>query len=181
MTHNVPYDQRNAGSGQRDHVIPASPYPHGGTGRQVPGCDIHRRLRGQSLRKEAALQRERGRTFTGIATGIVDGHCRPGGKFIGKDEIILLERLRPPVTSNGDHAHSGTTGTQRHVHHRMEPAPANRGGPVGIRGDPGSQLGVGDVVKRGPAGRQGAGRRRVVRIDLHLPRLDHDVGTAIND
>ncbi len=63
----------------------------------------------------------------------------------------------------------------------MEPAPADRGGPVGIRGDPGSQLGVGDVVQRGPAGRQGAGRRRVVRIDLHLPRLDHDVGTAIND
>ena len=56
MPDDIADNQGDTGSGERDHIEPVAAHAELGTGGQVATGDLHRRLPGESLRQQAALQ-----------------------------------------------------------------------------------------------------------------------------
>jgi hypothetical protein len=100
-----------------------------GAGRQVTTGDLHRRLPGESLRQQAALQRQGRGPLAGVAAGVVKREGGSGGEFLSEQHVVLLERLRAPTTQEDRHAEGDSAGAYRHRQNRVDPELADRGRP----------------------------------------------------
>lgn len=84
-------DEPDPGSGHRDDIEPVpTKAPLAGRGEIARG-DFHRRLPGEMVRQQAALQRKGDLTFTSVATGIVQRNRRSFGAFLCDSHVFLVE------------------------------------------------------------------------------------------
>jgi hypothetical protein len=121
--------QGHPGSGERDHIEPVPAHADMGTGGQVAAGDLHRRLPGELLRQQAALQGQGGGPLAGVAAGIVQREGGPGGEFLGEQHVVRLEGLRALAAEEYRHAERHSAGAYRHGQDRMDPEVADRGRP----------------------------------------------------
>ncbi len=122
-------NQGDTGSGERDHIEPVAAHAGMGTGRQVASGDLHRRLPGESLRQQAALQRQGRGPLAGVAAGVVKREAGSGGELLSEQHVVLLERLRAPTTQENRDAEGDSAGADRHRQDRVDPESADRGRP----------------------------------------------------
>ena len=77
VANDIADNQGDTGSGERNHIEPVPSYAGMGTGRQVAAGDLHRRLPGQPLRQQAALQSQSRAPLAGVTAGIIERKSRP--------------------------------------------------------------------------------------------------------
>lgn len=165
------HHQGDAGSGQWDDVVPVAAHAGLGPRGQVAVGDLHRRLLCDVLRKQAALEREGGVTRMRVAAGVIDGHRRPGGEFLGEEQILVVEEVGVAVSDELRDAHSRVSGPHRHHQRRVGPGVADTAGITGPhRAD----------VPRGLTGDQSPSRWRTVRTDMGLLQPDRRCRVALH-
>ena len=122
-------NQGDTGSGERDHIEPVAAHAELGTGGQVATGDLHRRLPGESLRQQAALQGQSGGPLPGVAASVVKRKGGSGGEFLSEQHVVLLERLRALATQEDRGAEGDSAGAYRHREDGVDPELADRGRP----------------------------------------------------
>ena len=129
MADDIADNQGNPGSGERNHIEPVPAHADMSTGGQVTTGHLDRRLLRESLRQQAALQRQSGGPLAGVAAGIVERQSGPGGELLGEQHVVLLERLRAPATEEDRDAESDSASAHRHRQDRVDPERTDRGRP----------------------------------------------------
>ena len=181
MANHIADNQGDTGSGERNHIEPVPSYAGMGTGRQVAAGDLHRRLRGEPLRQQAALQRQSGPPLAGVTAGIIERKSRHGGELLSEQHVVLLERLRALATQENRDAEGDSAGADRHRQDRVDPESADHGRPGRVVAGRRQERRVGHAGQHRFAGGQATGGREGFRMNVDVPGIDHGLGDTLED
>ncbi len=123
-------DERDPGTGQRNHVEPVPAHP--GLRRQIAVGDVQGVLLGKAAREQAALQGHRHLVLAGVAPGVVDADRRPRHQFLGEGQVLGVEGglvLRAPEVG---HAEDDPARVQGHGQQRVESVVQDPRGLLGV-------------------------------------------------
>jgi hypothetical protein len=107
----------DAGTGQRNHVVPVAAHACPGSAGQVAAGGLDGGLFGHLVLEQAALERERRGTLVGVATSVVDVHGCSGRDLVGQEQILVVERDCGSVAEELHEAQGGSAGPQRDQEH----------------------------------------------------------------
>ncbi len=150
--------QGHPGARQRDDVEPVTAHP--GLGGQIAVRDLDGGLLRHAPGQQAALQGHGHVVLAGVAAGIVDGQCRPGGQLFDEGHVLVVERrgvLPPPVA---DHAQHHAPGAQGYDDQGVDAAVQDLQGVGLVLGPPavgGAQVHLQDRTSAGQPGGHGSG------------------------
>nr|BBJ47939.1 hypothetical protein SAVMC3_05680 [Streptomyces avermitilis] len=116
----VAHHERHSCAGQRDDVEPVAAQPGVPARGQVAGRRPHRRRRRQPLRKETALEGQRGRPLAVVSAGVVDAHRRSGHDLLRQQHVVGLEPAGVAGAQEDDSAQDDAAGEHRDEQPRMD-------------------------------------------------------------
>jgi len=151
------------------------------TGGQVAAGDLHRRLPGESLRQQAALQGQGGGPLAGVAPGVVKRKGGSGGEFLGEQHVVLLEGVWTLAAEERRDAEGDPAGAYRNRQDGVNPELADSRRPSRVVADGRHER---EIVHAGQyrfAGGQALGCREGLRMDVYFPGLDHGLGDTLED